>query len=124
MGHTGTPVRPSMQQNLNGHVATLQLLITAACLAHTVIDGKKMAEDIRGEIAVEVAALKAKTGKVGISLRGLGSHAVSASPGQVSYSYHPCPGEAGESQTSPRLNSQGAKHQLACMTCTIPHIDV
>lgn len=36
----------------------------AAATTAKIIDGKKIAETIRGEIAAEVAALKAKTGKV------------------------------------------------------------
>jgi hypothetical protein len=35
----------------------------SAQAAARIIDGKKIAEDIRGEIAAEVAALKERTGK-------------------------------------------------------------
>ncbi len=48
------------------HVPCVRVCAAAAAApaAARIIDGKQIAQDIRGEIAAEVAALKKKTGKV------------------------------------------------------------
>jgi hypothetical protein len=56
----GRACAPSAIVTRAGRPATVRVSAQAAA---KIIDGKKIAEDIRGEIAAEVAALKQKTGK-------------------------------------------------------------
>lgn len=63
-----------------------RMVLAQASSAHSakIIDGKKIAEDIRGEIAAEVRALKATTGKVSVH------HALSLYHYTAPQAYFPC----------------------------------